>query len=152
MNLHGSEGEGGQRTIVCPFSVTDMLEFQSFSPPSISLVMLVIPKRINWLLKVRFWELVEFCRSPKYWFAIKNSMDSVSFLEAVAPHLLIAVLQLFPLWSPVLMGILSHRRRSTVSQLKNKKMLNPFYYFQFLPSAMVGHWKHYKHSVLVSVI
>lgn len=74
---------------------------------------------------MRSWELVEFCRSLKYWFAIKNSMDSVPFLEAVAPHLLMPALQWVPHWSPVLVWILSHQRRGTVSQLKNKKMLNP---------------------------
>lgn len=74
-----------------------------------------------WLFKVRSWELIEFCGSPKYWFAIKNSVDSGPFLEAVALHLLIPVLQWIPHWSPVLVWILSHRRRDTVSQLKNKK-------------------------------
>lgn len=92
----------------------------SFSPPSVSLVMVVIPKRINWLLKAKSWELVEFCRSPKYWFAIENSMDSVPFLEAVAPHLLIPGLQWFLLWGPALVWILSHQRKGTVSQHKNK--------------------------------
>lgn len=53
MNFHGSEGEGGLRPLFCPFSVTDMSVFQSFSPPSVFLVTLVIPKIVNWLFKVR---------------------------------------------------------------------------------------------------
>lgn len=70
--------------------------------------------------------MVEFCRSPKYWFAIKNSVDSVPFLEAVAPHLLIPVIP--PLKPCVNVYPVPQREGYSVTA-QEQKMLNPLYTF-----------------------